>query len=167
MSVSNDSALTGTVDDGSALLSSTFLEFCSKVRNNDPSILPECGKPFKIRPMCEREGMELADALLESISVTFLELVPEKYTKSSAEAMAKYVRTSKYLQHIRWNGDWDAVIDDRELVLRHREEMVSFLLPAIQESTSLKELDMELPSQGRPSNQALENMLTHTQSLVS
>jgi hypothetical protein len=105
MSVSNDSALTGTIDDGRSLLSSTFLDFCIKVRNNDPSILPDCGKPFKIRHTCEREGIELADALLENTIVTYLELETGKYTKSSAEAMAKFVRTSKHLKHIKWNED--------------------------------------------------------------
>jgi hypothetical protein len=65
MSVSNEST-DSSIDDGTALLSSTFLEFCDKVRKNDPSILPEFGKgePFKIRRMCEREDIELADALL-------------------------------------------------------------------------------------------------------
>jgi hypothetical protein len=52
--LSNDSMLTGTIDDGRALLSSTFLGFCAKVRNDDPSILPELGKPFGIRRF-ERE----------------------------------------------------------------------------------------------------------------
>jgi hypothetical protein len=70
MSVSNDSTLAGTIDDGRALLSSTFLEFCAKVRNNDPSILPELGNPFQIRNLSEREHTELADALLENNSVT-------------------------------------------------------------------------------------------------
>jgi hypothetical protein len=84
MSVSKDSALNGNVDDSRALLSSAFLDFCSKIRNNDPSILPALGKPFKIRLMCEREGIELADALLESTSVTYLKLEPGKYTKSVA-----------------------------------------------------------------------------------
>jgi hypothetical protein len=49
MSVSNDSTLTGTIDDGRALLSSTFLEFCAKVRKDDPTVMPELSKPFKIR----------------------------------------------------------------------------------------------------------------------
>jgi Ran GTPase-activating protein (RanGAP) involved in mRNA processing and transport len=167
MSVSNDSALSGTIDDGRPLLSSTFLDFCIKVRSNDPSILPECGEPFKIRPICEREGIELADALLENTSVTYLKLEAGKYTESTADAMANFVRTSKHLQHIKWNEDWDAAINDRESVLRHHEEMFSCFLPAIQESTSLKELNMELPSRGKLSNLALENMLTHTQSLRS
>jgi Ran GTPase-activating protein (RanGAP) involved in mRNA processing and transport len=163
MSVSNNSALTGTVDDGRALLSSTFLDFCSKVRNNDPSILPECGKPFKIRHMREREGMELADALLENTNVTYLQLDTWKYTKSFAEAMAKFVRTSKHLQHISWRKD-SATLHQK---WRSHEDIFSCFLPAIQDSTSLKELNMELPSRGRPSNLALENMLTHTQSLQS
>jgi Ran GTPase-activating protein (RanGAP) involved in mRNA processing and transport len=167
MSVSKDSTSTGTVENGIALLSSTFLDFCAKVRNNDPSILPALGEHFKIRPMCEREGIELADALLENTVVTYLQLETGQYTKSSAEAMAKFVRNSKHLQHIKWNEDWDAVINDRELGLCHREEMFSCFLPAIQESTSLKKLHMEWPSRGRPSNLALENMLTHTQSLRS
>jgi hypothetical protein len=124
MSISNTSA--GTIDDGRPLLSSTFLNFCIKVRSNDPSILPDCGKPFKIRHMCEREGIELADALLENTIVTYLELETSKYTKSSAEAMAKFVRNSKHLKHIRWSEDWETAIDYRESVLRHREDVLLF-----------------------------------------
>jgi hypothetical protein len=93
----------GAIDDDRALLSSTFLYFCVKVRNNDPSIMPEPGQPFAIRDLREREYIELADALLENNSVTYLELETEKCTKSSVEAMAKYVRTSKCLQRIRWD----------------------------------------------------------------
>jgi hypothetical protein len=159
MSDPNDSA--STID--GVPLSSTFLEFCAKVRNDDPSILPELGKPFKIRDLSEREYMELADALLENTSVTYLQFATLNYTKSSAEAMAKYVRTSKRLQRILWPRNWMVEAS----VLRHREEIVCCLLSAFQKSTSLKELSMELPLIGGPSNLALENMLTHTQSLQS
>jgi hypothetical protein len=58
MSDPNDSTNT---DDG-VPLSSTFLEFCGKVRNKDRSILPEPGEPIKIRHMCERQGIKLYDA---------------------------------------------------------------------------------------------------------
>jgi Ran GTPase-activating protein (RanGAP) involved in mRNA processing and transport len=150
----------GTIDDGRASLSSTFLEFCAKVRNNDPSILPELGKPFMIHDLSERQHMELADALLENTRITYLKLKTEKYTKNSVEAIAKYVRTSKRLQRIRWNLKWDAECQQRE------KELCCFL-SAIQKSTSLKELEMELPLIGGTSNLALENMLTHTQSLRS
>jgi hypothetical protein len=145
MSVSKDPTV--TIDDGGAFLSSTFLDFCVKVRNNDPSILPAVGRPFKI--------IELADALLENSSATYLALM-----RSSAEAMAKYVRTSNRLQHIHWRGEVGAVY-------RHPAEMLCCFLTAIQESTSLKELNMESPRGGGPLNLALENMLTHTQSLRS
>jgi hypothetical protein len=97
MSVSNDSTVLGTVEDGTALLSSAFLEFCVKVRNNDPFILPAPGEPLRIRRLSENEGMELADALLENTNVTYLELEMDNHTKSSAEAMAKYLRTSNSL----------------------------------------------------------------------
>jgi hypothetical protein len=102
--------------------------------------------------------MELADALLENTSVTYLRLETE--TKSSAEAMAKYLRTSKCLQRLHWNGEIHAE-------LRHWEEILCCFLPAIQESTSLKELHITFPVTGGPSHLALENMLTHTQSLQS
>jgi hypothetical protein len=51
---------------GGVPLSLKFLDFCAKVRSNDPSILPEPGKPFTIRwmSMSEKELMELAHALL-------------------------------------------------------------------------------------------------------
>jgi hypothetical protein len=105
----------------------TFLEFCAKVRNNDPSILPEPGQPLRIRRLSQKAGIELADALLENTNVTDLELGTEKCTKSSAEAMAKYMRTSKRLQRIRCIGD-----SGREL--QHREEILCCFLPAFQES---------------------------------
>jgi Leucine-rich repeat (LRR) protein len=162
MSGPNDSTSTGDA----VPLSSTFLEFCAKVRGNDRSILPELGKPFRIRDLSEKEVIELADALQENNSVAYLELETKKYTKSSAEAMAKYVRTSKCLQRIRWKGDWDALIYDEELQLC-QEMLLCCFLPAIQESTSLKELHISLPLIGRPSTLALENMLKHTQSLRS
>jgi Ran GTPase-activating protein (RanGAP) involved in mRNA processing and transport len=159
MSDPNDSTSTDDRD----TLSSTFLEFCVKVRKDDPSILPNLGLPFNIRRLSEKEEMELADALLENTNVTYLEFGTYKHTKSSAEAMAKYVRTSKRLQHIRWKPT--GLIDGR--ALKQREEMLCCFLPALQESTSLKELHMELPRIGGPSNLAFENMLTHTQSLRS
>jgi hypothetical protein len=84
MSGRNDSASTG---DGFSL-SSTFLEFCAKVRKDDPSNLPELGQPFQIRDLSEKEDMEVADALLENNSVTYPESGVAKYTKSTAEAMA-------------------------------------------------------------------------------
>jgi hypothetical protein len=152
----NDS--TGTGD--ATPLSQQFLEFCAKVRNNDPSILPEPRKPFIIRDLREKERMELAGALLENTNVTYLALGTAKYTKSSAEAMAKFLRTSKRLQHL---GFW--MTDDREL--RHREEILCCFLPALQESTSLRELSTELPPVGGSSNLAFENMLTHTHCLQS
>jgi hypothetical protein len=158
MSDPNDS--TGTVS-----LSSTFREFCRNVRNNDPSILPEPGEPLRIANLSEKEDMELADALLENTSVTFLQLEMERnrYSKSSAEAMAKYVSTSKRLQRVIWKGE----IDGERRELRPCEDMLCCFLPAFQESTSLRELYMELPFQGGPSNLAFINMLTHTQTLRS
>jgi Ran GTPase-activating protein (RanGAP) involved in mRNA processing and transport len=155
MSDPNDSTSTG---DG-VQLSLDFLEFCAKVRNNDPSILPRPGKPLRIRKLKKKENIELADALLENQSVTYLELDTDNYTKSSAEAMVKYVRTSKHLQHIRFVG--------ASRRSEQYEEMISCFLPAIQESTSLKELEITCPLLGWPSNLALENMLSHTQSLRS
>jgi hypothetical protein len=70
MSDPNDSTSTG--DD--VPLSSSFLEFCAKVRKDDPSILPEPGKPFIIRHwrMSEKGDVELADALLENNRVAYL-----------------------------------------------------------------------------------------------
>jgi hypothetical protein len=39
--------------------------------------MSELGKHFNIRHMCEREGIELADALLGNTSVTYLKLEME------------------------------------------------------------------------------------------
>jgi Ran GTPase-activating protein (RanGAP) involved in mRNA processing and transport len=141
----------------------TFFEFCLKARNNDPSILPELcrpSRPFEIRHMFGREVIALATAFPENTS---LELETESLTKSSAEAIAKYVRTSKHLQRIRWLEPFSM----NEGVPQQREEMFCCFLPAFQESTSLKELEIDIPLLGGSSNRALENMLTHTQSLRS
>jgi Ran GTPase-activating protein (RanGAP) involved in mRNA processing and transport len=166
MSDPNESPSTGI---NGVPLTPDFLEFCAKVRKNDPSILPELGKPFKIRHLSEKHDIKLADALLENTNVTYLELGTANYTKSSAEAMAEYVRTSKRLQRIDWTLNW--MRNDSNLQhynsdkMEHCEEMVCCFLPAFQESMSLKELHMELPIRCGESNQAFENMLTHTQSL--
>jgi Ran GTPase-activating protein (RanGAP) involved in mRNA processing and transport len=161
MSVSSDSTRSNT-DDG-VLRSSKFLEFCAKVRNNDHNFIPEPGAPIMIGHLSEKELMELADALLENTTFTYLNL-RYTYTRSSAEAIAIYVRTSKHLQRIRW--DRNVEIDDR--AWEQREDILFSFLHAIQESTSLKELYMELPLRdGGSSYLALENMLTHTHSLQS
>jgi hypothetical protein len=151
MSDPNVSMVLSTIEDGRALLSPIFLEFCTKVRNNDLSVLPAPGEPLRTRDMGERERLELADALLENTNVTYLELEMEHHTKCSAEAMAKYVRTSKSLQRIRCKGE--------------REEIICCFLHAFQESTSLKELHIYFPVIDGPSSLALENMMTNTQSL--
>jgi hypothetical protein len=135
MSDPNDSTSQATTNTGDGVpLSSTFLEFCAKVRDDDPSILPDLGNSFQIQQLSEREYMELADALLHNTSITYLELFTDYYTKSSAEALAKYVRTSKHLQRIHW-----------PTYGMKREETLCCFLPAIQEGTSLKELQMGLP----------------------
>jgi hypothetical protein len=92
-------------------------------------------------------------------------MTTETYSKSSAEAMASYMRTSKRLQRIRWHGYPEIIIYDE--AFQHREDMLCCFLPAIQESTSLKELHIDFRLVGGPSNLALENMLSHTQSLRS
>jgi Ran GTPase-activating protein (RanGAP) involved in mRNA processing and transport len=158
MSVSSDSTST---DDGVSR-SSKILEFCAKVRNNDPTILPEPGEPIEIGYLSTKEFMEVANALLENTNFTYLNL-RNKYTNSSARAIAKYVRTSKHLQRIRW--DRNVRIDGR--ARRQDAEILSSLLYAIQESTSLKELHMELPLNDGQYSRALELMLTHTHSLRS
>jgi hypothetical protein len=82
MSVSSDSTARTNDDDDEALLSSEYLDFCAKVRTNDPSILPEPGQPFQIRNSSEKELIELADALLENTTVTYLKLETGKYVLS-------------------------------------------------------------------------------------
>ena len=142
--------------------SSTFLEFCENVRNNDPSVLPEPGEPLRIADLSEKEGMELADALLENTSVTYLELETEsnRYKKLYVQAMAKYVRTSKSLQHISWKGGLGGGYRENIWIL-------CCFLPAFQESMSLKKLDINFPPNIRAYSLAFEKMLTHTQTLRS
>jgi Ran GTPase-activating protein (RanGAP) involved in mRNA processing and transport len=145
-------------------LSPNFLEFCAKVRHNDPSFLPEHGEPLVIRSyLSENEDIELADALQENANVTYLELDTENYhnyTEGSAEAMAKCFRSNKHLHHIFLLATGS--ISDQKC-----KEIICCFLPAIQESMSLKKLSINLPLIGESSNLALENMLTHTQSLQS
>jgi hypothetical protein len=91
--------------------------------------------------------------LLENPSVTYLKLETDYYTtKSSAEAMTKYLRTIKHLEHIHCYT----------ILLQECEETFYCFLLAFQESTSLKELSICFPVIGGLSNLALE-----TQSLWS
>jgi hypothetical protein len=171
MSDPNESMSTGN-DGTRALLSSSFLEFCAKVRHSDPSILPKSGAPLVIRTdWSEKEHMELADALLENTNVTSLELDTHNYhnyIEGSGEAMVKYVRSSKHLQHIFLDAAPRLHLDDTRIISDQEcEAMFCSFLPAFQESTSLKKLHISIPLIGAPSYLALENMLTHTQSLQS
>jgi Ran GTPase-activating protein (RanGAP) involved in mRNA processing and transport len=169
MSHPNESTSTGE----GAPLSLTFLEFCAKVRSNDPTILPSPGEPLRILNLSERESIELSEALLGNTSVTYIELDTAQFTKSTAEVMAKYVRSSKSLQHIRWPRNDESRGEQTYVAKKESaekdEEMLSYFLPAIQESTALKELYMELPPVDWPSKLAftLTSMLMHTQSLRS
>jgi hypothetical protein len=123
--------------------------------------MPDADRPFSIHSMCEREGTELSNVLLENTCATYLLLEMEKYTESSAEAMAKYVRASKHLQRIRCNVD---LVADHHRLRRQCPKILCCFLPAIQERSSLKELNINFPLIGRPSHLALKNILTHTQS---
>jgi hypothetical protein len=149
---------TSTSDDDTFLPG--FLEFCGMVRKNDPSILPAPGHFLCIRHLSEKEDVELADALLENDGVEYLELGTAKYTKASAEAMAKYVRTSRCLERIVYNGEF------YQLLPQH-EEMLCCLLPATQVSTSLKKLKLKLPPTGGQSYIAFAEMLMYTKTLRS
>jgi hypothetical protein len=145
----------------------TFNDFCVKVRNNDPSIMPEVGEPFAIEHLGEKQYVDLADALLENKSVTYLRLETSTYMKDSAEAMAKYIRSSKHLQRILWPTPTRRTNRSEDEKSKQHEEMLCCFLPAIQESMSLKELNIYFPLISEPSNLAFEKMLTHTQSLRS
>jgi hypothetical protein len=79
MSVSNDSMALSTIDDGGALLSSTFID----LYNNDHSVMPELGKHFKIRHSCEREGIELADATWKKHCLDWRRKIYEKLCRGS------------------------------------------------------------------------------------
>jgi hypothetical protein len=78
---------------------SAFLEFCTKVRNNDLSLLPAPGEPFRIDHLSENEVMELADALLENTNVTYLALETEKYTKSYYQHISQ--TKTRILTHLK------------------------------------------------------------------
>jgi hypothetical protein len=71
--MSNPNYSTST-DDGVPRLTK-FQEFCAKVRNSHPSILPDLGEPLRIghRRLTEKEDIELADALLQNTNITNLE----------------------------------------------------------------------------------------------
>jgi hypothetical protein len=144
-----------STDDG-VPLSSHFLEFCAKLRRDDRFILPAPGERSRTVILSEKENIELADALMENTNVTHLQLETENHTTITAEAMAKYVRTNKNLQRISLHG-----------TIREAEEIICCFLRAIQESTSLKELDINFPLIGELSILVLENMLTSTRTLRS
>jgi hypothetical protein len=121
-------------------------------------------RTFKISQLeRERRHRAFRCSPRENNSVTYLELETGTFYEKFRRGMAKYLRTSKYLQSISWPKDFFS--NDRENP--QNEEMLCCFMSALRESTSLKELDINFPRGGGPSNLTLENMLIHTQSLGS
>ena len=77
---------------------SFFRGYCAELREDDPTVLPSTGSPFKIRAgLTETQYIELSAALLESSAVKRLELDVYALTEGSAQAIGKYLRASKRL----------------------------------------------------------------------
>jgi hypothetical protein len=98
MSDPYDSTASGTIDDcNRAVLPSKFSRQSAKQRSFYSA---GTWQAVRIRHLSEKEDIELVDALRENTCAAYLGLKTEEYTKSSAEAMAKYVRTREiYMQN--------------------------------------------------------------------
>jgi Ran GTPase-activating protein (RanGAP) involved in mRNA processing and transport len=126
----------------SASLSPTFLSACAKLRANDPSVvpgrnlLPGLNGCFWIRHgLSETEHIEIANALTRSTAVTNLQLDLSTldYSAKAAEAMGEFIRSSIHLKRVTLSF----------FRLSHTSEgqrVLSILLRALQDSTSVKEL---------------------------
>jgi Ran GTPase-activating protein (RanGAP) involved in mRNA processing and transport len=149
------------------IISSTFLDFCTKLRDDDPTVLPSADMPFRIRcGLSETEHIGLSDALLESRAVKRLELEVLGFTERSAKAIGKYLRSSKHLVSVSFKDGWvpTHLLDDFAELRRRQPLVLSILLRALRESTSLKELTIKYIDLGRASLD-LQDLLIHTQSL--
>jgi Ran GTPase-activating protein (RanGAP) involved in mRNA processing and transport len=153
-------------DDGDepSWISSTARELCNQLRVNDGRVLendPEYNSvfvPFKYSgEYSEDERIAVFQALKENTSVKCIRLAPHKFTKRSAKAAAKYLKSSKTLQTLH--------LDDSPYQNPHeRREMISILFRALSRNTSVTKLIINFDVV-RFGCVAFQELLTNTQTL--
>jgi Ran GTPase-activating protein (RanGAP) involved in mRNA processing and transport len=147
--------------------SSVFSGFCADLREDDPTVLPSTGSPFKIRAgLTESQYIELSAALLESSAVKRLELDVYALTEGSAQAIGKYLRASKFLVSVSLDEGWApaTAFEDRSAWWRNQHTVLTILLRSLRKCVSLEELSVKNRELGRASHE-LKAFLIHTKSL--
>jgi Ran GTPase-activating protein (RanGAP) involved in mRNA processing and transport len=147
--------------------SSVFSGFCAELREDDPTVLPSTGNPFKIRAgLTETQYIELSAALLESSAVKRLELDVYALTEGSAQAIGRYLRASKCLVSVSLDEGWApaTAFEDRSAWWRNHHTVLTILLRSLRKSTSLEEFSIKNRQLGRASHE-LKAFLIHTKSL--
>jgi hypothetical protein len=130
----------------------TFLEFAPRCGGRS-FYFTKTNQPLRIRPLGEKD-IELASALLKKYQCQVPRIEYGKVYEKLCRAMAKYVRTSKHLQRIRWREgtkDCDSEVRDKLLFT------VCFSRKYVAQGIRL-----ELPSVGGPSNLAFETCWPNT-----
>jgi hypothetical protein len=131
-------------------ISAEIIEFCRKLRENDPSISHVDTGRF--HNLSDAERIAIAESMAGSKVVNKLVLDPENFSERSAEAVATVLLNSKSssdsneksigktqsLQIVEIDG-W---IDDFHLMQTLQQLTVSILMGGIQASTSVTELSL-------------------------
>jgi hypothetical protein len=163
-SISDSSNAHVDVDAGDeALISVSVRRLCNRLRANDPRLLDDRHDDDVFDPSHHMQGyseaeiIEVFQALKENTSVKNVALSLNDYTKSTAEAAADYLESSKTLQTLElWVNEVERSQEIRE--------MISVLLRALSRKTSVTKLiiDREVV---RFASVAFQELLTRTQTL--
>jgi hypothetical protein len=132
---------------GALEISAEVLEFCRKLRENDPSISQvDTGRFYNLS---DAERIAIAHSMVGSSVVKKLVLDPENFSEKAAEAVATVLSNNtnskgnantQRLEIVEIDG-W---IDDFHLMhlMQQMEMIVSILMGGIQASTSVTELSL-------------------------
>jgi hypothetical protein len=135
-------------------ISTEIIEFCRKLRDNDPCIFQVDTGRFQ--NLSDAERIAIAQSMTGSSVVKTLVLDPENFSEKAAEAMATVICSSSSISNKNTYGNGngntqslqiveiDSWIEDFHLLhLRQQMQMtVSILMGGIQASTSVTELSL-------------------------
>jgi hypothetical protein len=130
------------------IISTEIIDFCRKLRENEPSISHVDTGRF--HNLSDSERIAIAQSMAGSKVVNKLVLDPENFSERSADAVAIFLSNSKSNSNGKIIGktqglqivEIDGWIDDFHLMQTLQQLTVSILMGGIQASTSVTELSL-------------------------
>jgi hypothetical protein len=140
---------------GALEMSAEILEFCHKLRMNDPSISQVDTGRFP--NLSDVERIAIAESMAGSSVVEKLVLDPENFSEKAAEAVATVLCNSNVNRNSNTNNNGNATTQRLQIVemdgwiddnfhlmhlMQQNQQTVSILMGGIQASTSVRELSL-------------------------